>query len=59
MLYLCAKYDKEEKLSYPYDSPRYWEVVEWLVWMQSGIGPIQVYLVVLNILPHFVLPVGT
>ncbi|KAI9745865.1 MAG: hypothetical protein M1818_000546 [Claussenomyces sp. TS43310] len=41
MLYLCQKYDKEEKISYAFDSDEYWEVVEWLVWMQSGIGPMQ------------------
>ena len=42
MLYLCEKYDPEHKLSYPYGSDEYWEVVEWLVWMQSGLGPMQV-----------------
>lgn len=42
MLYLCERYDPEHKLSYPYDSDEYWEVVEWLVWMQSGLGPMQV-----------------
>lgn len=42
MLYLCQKYDPEHKLNYPYDSDEYWEVVEWLVWMQSGLGPMQV-----------------
>ncbi|KAI4188095.1 MAG: hypothetical protein L6R41_002346 [Letrouitia leprolyta] len=41
MLYLCQKYDPEHKLNYPYDSDEYWEVVEWLVWMQSGLGPMQ------------------
>ncbi|KAL8937569.1 MAG: hypothetical protein Q9216_004366 [Gyalolechia sp. 2 TL-2023] len=41
MLYLCQKYDPENKLNYPYDSDQYWEVVEWLVWMQSGVGPMQ------------------
>ncbi|KAM3078347.1 Glutathione S-transferase 2 [Clarireedia jacksonii] len=41
MLYLTQKYDKEYKISYPFDTDRYWEVVEWLVWMQSGIGPMQ------------------
>jgi len=40
-LYLCGKYDKDHKISFPYDSDEYWETVEWLVWMQSGIGPIQ------------------
>jgi len=41
LLYLCAKYDPENKMSFPYDSPEYWEVVEWLVWMQSGLGAMQ------------------
>ena len=43
MLYLCQRYDPEYRISYPYDSDEYWEVVEWLVWMQSGLGPMQVY----------------
>lgn len=42
MLYLCQRYDPEQKLSYELDSDLYWEVVEWLVWMQSGLGPMQV-----------------
>lgn len=42
MLYLCQRYDPQQKLSYEYDSDLYWEVVEWLVWMQSGLGPMQV-----------------
>ncbi|KAK2605012.1 hypothetical protein N8I77_007892 [Diaporthe amygdali] len=41
LLYLTARYDKDDKLSFPYDSSEYWEVVEWVVWMQSGIGPMQ------------------
>jgi len=41
MLYICAKYDQDNKISFPYDSDEYWEMVEWLVWMQSGIGPMQ------------------
>ena len=40
-LYLCAKYDKDFKISFPYDSDEYWECVEWMVWLQSGIGPMQ------------------
>ncbi|MCJ1300232.1 hypothetical protein MMC08_003027 [Hypocenomyce scalaris] len=41
MLYLCAKYDPNYTLSYPYDTDKYWQVIEWLTWMQSGIGPMQ------------------
>lgn len=41
MLYLCAKYDTSHSMSFPYDTSEYWEMLEWLVWMQSGIGPIQ------------------
>ncbi|KAK4613711.1 Disulfide-bond oxidoreductase [Fulvia fulva] len=40
-LYLCEKYDKDHKISFQYDSDEYWEMVEWLFWMQSGLGPIQ------------------
>jgi len=42
-LYLCEKYDRPRghRISFPYDSPEYWEMVEWLVWMQSGLGPMQ------------------
>ena len=42
MLYLCERHDPEHRLNYPYDSDEYWEVVEWLTWMQSGLGPMQV-----------------
>ena len=42
MLYLCERYDPEHQLNYSYDSDEYWEVVEWLIWMQSGLGPMQV-----------------
>ncbi|KAI4228656.1 MAG: hypothetical protein L6R36_001512 [Xanthoria steineri] len=41
MLYLCQRYDPKNQLNYPYDTDEYWEVVEWLVWMQSGLGPMQ------------------
>lgn len=34
-LYLCEKYDKDHKISFPYDNDEYWETVEWLVWMVS------------------------
>ncbi|PMD66946.1 theta class glutathione S-transferase [Hyaloscypha bicolor E] len=41
MLYLCQKYDKDSKISFPFDTEKYWEVMEWMTWMQSGIGPMQ------------------
>ena len=41
MLYVTAHYDPKHKISFPYDSSEYWETVEWIVWMQSGIGPMQ------------------
>lgn len=39
--YLTARYDKDHKFSFPYDSAEYWESISWLTWMQSGIGPMQ------------------
>jgi glutathione S-transferase len=30
LLYLVARYDKDHKVSYPYDSPEYWETVNWV-----------------------------
>ncbi|PSK51621.1 hypothetical protein B9Z65_2888 [Elsinoe australis] len=39
--YLTARYDKDNKISFPYDSSEYWETIEWIVWFQSGIGPMQ------------------
>ncbi|KAK5019935.1 Glutathione S-transferase 2 [Cryomyces antarcticus] len=41
MLYLTARYDPSHSISFPYDSSEYWEMVEWIVWMQSGLGPMQ------------------
>lgn len=40
-LYLCSRYDKEHRISFPYDSDEYWEMVCWMTWMQSGLGPMQ------------------
>lgn len=37
-LYLCEKYDKDNKISFKYDSDEYWESVEWLVWMVNFFG---------------------
>ncbi|KAL8673406.1 MAG: hypothetical protein Q9168_002196 [Polycauliona sp. 1 TL-2023] len=36
ILYLCQRYDPDNRLNYPYDTGEYWEVVEWLIWMQSA-----------------------
>ncbi|RAH77947.1 glutathione S-transferase [Aspergillus japonicus CBS 114.51] len=41
LLYLVARYDKDHKVSYPYDSPEYWETVNWLMWQMGGVGPMQ------------------
>jgi glutathione S-transferase len=41
MLYLCEKYDKDHRISFPYDSDEYWECMSWHIWMQSGLGPMQ------------------
>ncbi|PNS14626.1 hypothetical protein CAC42_1648 [Sphaceloma murrayae] len=39
--YLTTRYDKDHKISFPFDSYEYWETVEWITWMQSGLGPMQ------------------
>ncbi|KAF4554205.1 Glutathione S-transferase-like protein 19 [Elsinoe fawcettii] len=39
--YLTTRYDKDHKISFPFDSAEYWETLSWLTWMQSGIGPMQ------------------
>ena len=36
MLYLCEKYDKENRISFDYDTVDYWEMVAWITWMQVG-----------------------
>ncbi|KZF21750.1 glutathione S-transferase [Xylona heveae TC161] len=41
LLYLTQRYDPNHKLSYPQNSERYWEMVQWLIWMQSSLGPMQ------------------
>ncbi len=42
LLYLTARYDPHHKISYPYDSDDYWEMVNFLAWQHGGIGPMQV-----------------
>ncbi|PTB40233.1 hypothetical protein M441DRAFT_28093 [Trichoderma asperellum CBS 433.97] len=39
--YLVERYDKENRFSYPKDSPEYWEVKSWLSWQIGGLGPMQ------------------
>ena len=41
MLYLTEKYDPDHLVSFPYNSCEYWEMVQWIVFQQSGIGPMQ------------------
>ncbi|KAM3414219.1 hypothetical protein BST61_g10876 [Cercospora zeina] len=40
-LYLCAHYDPSHTLSFPPNTPQYFQLLNWLIWMQSGIGPMQ------------------
>ena len=30
-LYLCERFDKDHRISFPYDSDEYWESLEWMV----------------------------
>ncbi|KAH6991524.1 thioredoxin-like protein [Ilyonectria sp. MPI-CAGE-AT-0026] len=39
--YLVTQYDKDHKVSYPHNSPEYWETVSWLTWQMAGVGPMQ------------------
>ncbi|KAH7251009.1 glutathione S-transferase [Fusarium tricinctum] len=41
LLYLVAKYDKGNKISYPYGSKEHWDSVSWLMWQIGGLGPMQ------------------
>lgn len=41
MQYLVDRYDPERKISFDYGTAEYWESVQWNVWMQSGLGPMQ------------------
>ncbi|KAI5778578.1 glutathione S-transferase [Geopyxis carbonaria] len=41
MLYLTEKYDPNNKISYPFDSPHYWQILQWLFFMNAGVGPMQ------------------
>ncbi|KAJ2983070.1 hypothetical protein NQ176_g968 [Zarea fungicola] len=39
--YLVDRYDKDYKVSYPRDTPEYWEMTSWLMWQIGGLGPMQ------------------
>lgn len=41
MLYLCENYDPEHRISYPYNTSRYWQLLQWLFFMNAGVGPMQ------------------
>lgn len=38
---VTEKYDKEHKISFPYGSDEYWEMMSWLMFQMGGIGPMQ------------------
>lgn len=39
--YLVDKYDKNNKLSYPYGTSLYYETMQWVYFQTSGVGPMQ------------------
>lgn len=39
--YIVTQYDTGHKISYPHNSPEYWETVSWLTWQMAGVGPMQ------------------
>ena len=41
MLYLTDKYDSEHALSFPFGTAEYYEVLQWLFFMNAGLGPMQ------------------
>lgn len=41
MLYVTEKYDKDHKISFPYGSDDYWEMMSWLMFQMGGVGPMQ------------------
>lgn len=41
MLYLTDKYDPEHKFSFAFGTPEYYEVLQWLFFMNAGVGPMQ------------------
>lgn len=41
MLYLTDKYDPSRKLSFAHGTTEYYEVLQWLFFMNAGLGPMQ------------------
>jgi glutathione S-transferase len=42
MQYLVAQYDKDYKISFPPDSRDFYEMNNWLFFLNAGVGPMQV-----------------
>ncbi|CCG84230.1 protein of unknown function [Taphrina deformans PYCC 5710] len=41
MLYITDKYDPEHKLNFAFGTPEYYEVLQWLFFLNAGVGPMQ------------------
>ncbi|KAF3921816.1 Glutathione-S-transferase [Arthrobotrys entomopaga] len=41
LLYLAETYDPEHKISFPKASREHWEMVQWVMWQNAGLGPMQ------------------
>ncbi|KAG0674320.1 hypothetical protein C6P40_002812 [Pichia californica] len=41
MMFIVDKFDKDFKYSFPHDSKKYYEMVEWLFFQMSGLGPMK------------------
>lgn len=41
MVYLTDQYDKSHKLSFPHGSEEYYTMIQWLFFMNAGLGPMQ------------------